>query len=1475
MKNLSQLGKIILKTIAILLGVAGLCYALSLLPVVQRHATTFVSQQLSRVIGLNVSVSAIRISSYNTISLHNVQITNDAHDTIVQAQKAGAQLTVIDFKNLQIALNAIKLHGATIRAVKEQDGLWNFNNLLTTLFADTVSKGWKVAIEEIVIENSTLMLRNKTASPSLTYGIDFNNLTLENFNCDISSLRMLKEGGVEFSLNSISGTEQSGFELKHLQSNVHLDGKTIDLQNVDLQTNNSHIVLQNLQFLYDNFGSFSDFIHKVTLNSTIQKSTIAFSDIAYFASSLEHVPYIFSIEGSVRGTVADFDAENMTIATGNNTQFIGNVECIGLPNVSETYLYVQAQSLETSYNDITQFRLPPYDSEHFVNVPTIVRQLSYINYKGNFSGFFSDFVAYGTWNTNLGDFKTDISLSKKAAQNIEYAGKIQTSSFDVGTLLSAQKMLNRVSLAINTKGNVHNAKYIDGEISGTIQHVDFKQYRYSNIELSGNYTNTKYDGQVTINDPNLHMDFSGLLDFTDTVPVFQFETTVEHAQLFPLNFHESDTSAQISLQLAVNSYGVELDNLNGTIDIQDFVYSGNIGKYATNNMHIQLKNKNLNRSIDVQSDLFDLSLKGSGKYSEVPAYMYDFLRSHIPSLPDYFKKAKKTYAPQFTATIKIKELNNLLQVAVPQLSIAPQTTCTLLFDESNKQFDLHASIPFIQYNDLKFQNIDIKNNSTQHDIITIVEGNYNTTIGVQFANRIENDSAFSRIVWNSKNNIQTQGELFVNGCFEKSLQAFPPTIDLDVQPGQFIIADSVWNVGKSRIAIKADDISIENLVLNKDFQSITINGDISKEPQKRLSVKLDNFNVNNISQLLANNNVHLEGLISGTIEARDLFNKRRMYVNVQSPELILNGHLLGQLEARSRLLPNQNAIAFDFSLAQNNSGCKIKGSYNMDTDDVNFNIELNTIDLQIFQNFLNGVLNNLQGVVDGSVRMQGKLAKPQFTGKLNLQNSSFTVAYTNVPYRLTSDVVIDGTQCTFADAQLTDTLNNTGTLQGFIDLQAPNNPHYVIDIRTQKLLLADIKENQNDVFYGKIVYKGNVGIDGTLHGMKITGVGETLASSECNIPLTGSDLSQANFLTFAGTDTLPAPAPTTSSTFVPEMNVNLRVTPQTTVRIIFDKRVGDIIRVQGTSNVQLQLDRQSNFTMFGEYAISDGDYLFTLRNLINKLFTIQPNGRIVFNGDPLAAQLNLTAHYALKASPQPIMDSTVFGKNTFRQRIPVVCEIMLQNRLLSPDISYNILAASSSQVQDVINTMTTEDKNIQFLSLLLMNSFFTQDASTLNANASLEVLSNQLNNILSQMNLPIDVGVNFRQSDNFENPGEFELELSRALFNNRLLVNVSGYSELGASSNATSTTNQNGDFAGDVSVELKLNEQGTFRIKGFSRTNNDPLKDSRDNTQGISLFYTKEFNVWREFFQRRKAQQQQLPPDKKTVPAPTSELSTD
>lgn len=136
---------------------------------------------------------------------------------------------------------------------------------------------------------------------------------------------------------------------------------------------------------------------------------------------------------------------------------------------------------------------------------------------------------------------------------------------------------------------------------------------------------------------------------------------------------------------------------------------------------------------------------------------------------------------------------------------------------------------------------------------------------------------------------------------------------------------------------------------------------------------------------------------------------------------------------------------------------------------------------------------------------------------------------------------------------------------------------------------------------------------------------------------------------------------------------------------------------------------------------------------------------------------------------------------------------------------------------------------------------------------SLEVFSNQFNNLLSQIDPNLDVTMNYRIGTNSAINNEFEFGFSRQFWNDRILVNANGYTDFGNNSNEPmDPSNQNTDFSGNVSVEMKLNKQGTFKVKGFSRSNDDVLTERQENTQGVGLFYTKDFNRLRELFRKQE-----------------------
>ncbi|NCP46497.1 MAG: hypothetical protein GW818_08795, partial [Flavobacteriales bacterium] len=98
-----------------------------------------------------------------------------------------------------------------------------------------------------------------------------------------------------------------------------------------------------------------------------------------------------------------------------------------------------------------------------------------------------------------------------------------------------------------------------------------------------------------------------------------------------------------------------------------------------------------------------------------------------------------------------------------------------------------------------------------------------------------------------------------------------------------------------------------------------------------------------------------------------------------------------------------------------------------------------------------------------------------------------------------------------------------------------------------------------------------------------------------------------------------------------DMQFDLDVTDAAEVRLIFDEKVGDIMKSTGNGNLKLEINTEGDFNIFGTYIIKSGDYLFTLQNVINKRFNLLEGGSIKWNGNPLDALIDISATYRTRA----------------------------------------------------------------------------------------------------------------------------------------------------------------------------------------------------------------------------------------------------
>jgi hypothetical protein len=271
------------------------------------------------------------------------------------------------------------------------------------------------------------------------------------------------------------------------------------------------------------------------------------------------------------------------------------------------------------------------------------------------------------------------------------------------------------------------------------------------------------------------------------------------------------------------------------------------------------------------------------------------------------------------------------------------------------------------------------------------------------------------------------------------------------------------------------------------------------------------------------------------------------------------------------------------------------------------------------------------------------------------------------------------------------------------------------------------------------------------------------------------------------------------------------------------------------------------FTMEGEFKIDKGSFFFTLQNIINRDFDIRRGSKVSWSGDPYNAQINMTAVYKVKTTLGdfgPPDDSAV--------RVPVDCIISLKNSLLDPEIKFTVEFPDLNDAakQHIYARLDTNDQAMmsqQMMSLLILNSFSSSTGSTSGVGFNtFSLLTNQLSNWLSNISNDFDIGVNYRPGDQVT-AQEVEVALSTQLWDERVLID----GNVGVK--GSETTQNNNSIVGEVTVEYKITPDGNVRIKAFNKSNNDDLsKTYAPYTQGIGIFYTKEFNKFREIFNFRK-----------------------
>ena len=1440
----------------------------------QTQLIHFYLEKLSEKLQTEIFVEDVHVNFFTGVTINKLFVMDLHNDTLVYIDELNVDIKTFSIRDKKIIIDDVNLTDAYFNVRKyKQDTTLNFQFIVNHFAStDTTSGDWFFALNKVNFNNCKLVYNDDDYAPVV--GIDYDHVELSKFNMSLDDINFLKDG-IDCNIKNLAFIDKSGFEVNKMSTEFNITSSGIIAQHLKIKTPHSDIK-GDVTLLTTEYADMASFIDKVTILSYFESTKVSFKDLCFFSNTLDCINKYVDFEGEIRGKINNLKAKKIAFTLDDGTHFKGNVNITGLPDAENMFMHIKVDELLTSKAKLEQFPLYPFVDKKFIQLPDNFKQLGEIRFKGTFTGFYHDFVSYGNFYTDAGRVATDLTMKMKNNQT-SYSGMLKTTQFQLGKFLAIENQIGTISMDASIDGKGLELKDIVARLKGNISQVVVRGYDYHNIDVKGLFSNKIFEGFMSVHDENIDFDFNGFVDFSNTIPKMKFHSNVNKAKPAKLNFtKDNGLNTNFSMELNVDLEGNNIDNLLGEIEIIDFRMQDNKDDISVATILIKSQKTSSIKKLSIESDIMSGYLEGEYHFKDLIGASTNNFVTYLPSFQnpnDMIVKLNNDF--NFNLTIFNSEL--LSKLFLGGVSFSKNTSLSGSYNSGKQSLSVIGKSPQIDIKGLTINNANFESKSIDDKLfidITAEKIKQSDSVFIdnfKTSTVINNDSVLTKINWlNNNTTSRTDANLNFVTVFNSPKHFTSKLVDSYAH-----VSDTLWSINENNLfeykAAETSEISIRSLGIKAGDQTILIDGKLSGKPTDQIDLALTNFNLYNIQKIIPENILKINGTINGVASIKKQEEEIIFTSDLDFDKLNLNQTVMGNGKIKSTWNPSEKRLSVDGQFYKGHLPSIIfNGDYFPfeEEESLDLTLKLQRADIQILSNYVEGSISNLRGIATAEIEVKGNLSKPDFNGYIILQKTSFLVNYLNTNFSTpVCKIDVRPDMISFDNVAFFDEKGNKAISNATVFHKYFKDVSLDFGVNAKNFFVLNTTLKENELFYGKAFVTGLVNIG--LYKNKLNIELDVTSEKETvmNIPLNNAEeISENDFIEFVSKDIKEKVEEKEVDLSNIEMNFVLHATPDAEVRLIFDEKIGDVIKARGEGDLTININPQGEFKIYGDYVVKDGDYLFTLQNIINKKFNLEEGGKISWNGDPLEAQLNLTAVYRLRARLYELIASTEDSASAelYKKRTPINLKLNITNTMLSPDITFDIELptadeATKNKVRSILyvsdQQANIQELNKQVFSLLVLNQFIppegggTSTYSNVGSTTSAELLSNQLSNYLSKISTDFDIGFNYRPGDEISSD-EVELALSTQLFNDRVVLD----GNLGVSDNKGATNNQNAsNLVGDFSIEYKITEDGKLRVKGFNQSNQFSLQRRSSNyTQGVGLFYRKEFDSFGELFRRKK-----------------------
>ena len=1421
------------------------------------------------------------------LNLKNIDFTNIKFDyrndvSVMSANLNLGQLSTevesIDLAKLNVKIKSVKLLNTNTsiilgKSVQTEIVKKEINKAVVA----EVNNPWKILINNIDFVNNNIAFDDNNA-PRQNSGIDYKHLKIDNFK--------LKGNNFVFTPNSDAGLiidagfkEKSGFNIKQLKTNFAYSDTGAALKDLFLQTDKT-LIKDNIIIKYPSLAAVTKDVGKLYINANLSKTAIAVKDILLLAPQLKtnlkgNENAVVLLNSRVIGYV-----NNLTIPTfevsgiGNtNISMSGNIK--GLPNIKNTVYDLNINSFKTTKNDIVKF-IPPG------TIPNTIRLPETMKVSGSFKGLATNFITDIALQTDRGNATIKGFLN---SGNETYNIKGTLNNVAVGFLTKQDSIVGNATMQYAVKGKGFKPATMNTNANAQVSSIFLKGYNYHNINLTAGVHSgfTVIDAAIADKSIALHLKGEAMIDDKFATNI-KMKLLLDSILLKPLGFAATDIRVHANMEADIPD--ADLNRPKGNVQINELVVVNEGQRYKADSITLTAKTTDSGKIISLNSQIATAVLKGKYNLKTISSGAMQLVNKYY----NIGIKDSLISKDQWNLTAAIIP-DSLLFVFVPALAGTDTIRINANFDGATEKLNFVVNAPKVQAGTQILDSLTISASNSKDQF------NYAATVKTAGSKsfQLQKTSLTGFVAQNStttKLNIKDSDgddKYQISATIKQQKDGEITAHILD----SLILDNDKWAVNTGNLLkYNKNGIIVHQFGINKDGQSLLVASKTDNETAP-IELILKDFKIKTLTNLAERDSLLINGSINGNIVVKDALKSPVFTADIKVDTLTYNTDTVGNIAIK---VDNETANAYntDIAITGNENDVKLAGKYFTGEGKMDLKLLVNNLNMTSLKPFTFGALTQADGSLKGSVNFQGTTAAPDIHGVLHFEKSNITPAATGVKLHLSKESITVETHdlIKFDQFTLLDSAGKKAILDGTISTNDFKSFEFNLNLAASDFQVLNIAKKQNQLYYGRLNMDADIDVTGTLTAPSINADLKINKKTDITFILPSSNPEIENregvvqFVDIYGAkkDSLFKAALDTLIQYPKLAGMDITGTLQSDtaaqINLVIDERSNDALKIRGKANLSGGVDKSGKISLTGDYLLQAGSYQLTL-SLLKRQFLITPGSVITWTGDPMSANVNITAKYIANTQPINLLQSELGNASSAEQgkykgKLPFEVLLKMKGELLKPIITFDIvlpdaLQSSWTDVTTKLEQIRRDDAelNKQVFALLLLGRFVQENplqngaegtslASTAKSSVS-KLLAEQLNNLAGSLVQGVNLNFGVNTDDDYSSGTrtsrtDLTVGVSKSLLNDRLRVSVGSNFELEGPAN----TNENAsNIAGDVAVDYLLSKDGRYALRAYRKNEYEGVVEGQVVESGVSFIFTFDFNEFKQIFNRKTAEQKE------------------